>query len=485
VRAAAVVVALLAWAGAAGAVERLPAVVHVHSDLSTGDFPLEDLARTAESRGIAAVLLAENFLLRLEYGLPPFRALTRVTWEEPSVLAGGLDRYLARVADVRRAHPRLLLIPGVEVLPHYRWTVAPLALEMTVHDTQKNLLVFGIADPRRLASLPATGNRAAGEYGLQSLLDAAPGVLLPVGAGLLLTKRPRRRRLGRAFVVIRQRPWGAGLVLAGLGALALARAWPFTEDRYPAWRDFGLAPHQDLIDHVERLGGTAVWSFPEAPDAGERRVGPVRVAWRTEPHADDLLRTFRYTAFGGVYEQRTRAIEPGGVWDRLLVQYADGERTRPAWALGESGFHGVTAGKRLGTVQTVFLVAERTEAAVLDALRRGRLYALHRVPEVGLSLGEFAVAAAGRAASAGETLRVAPGAALEVRVAIDASDAGALPVRVTLVRNGAVAEAWAGQTPFRATYRETFDGRPLVLRVDARGRPPHHLVTSPVFVSAP
>src|SRR5262249_59914831 len=40
-------------AGAADALERLPAVLHVHSDLSTGDFSLEQLTAMAEKPGIA------------------------------------------------------------------------------------------------------------------------------------------------------------------------------------------------------------------------------------------------------------------------------------------------------------------------------------------------------------------------------------------------------------------------------------------------
>jgi hypothetical protein len=67
-----------AFAAPADALERLPAVLHVHSDLSTGDFSLEQLAGMAERQGIGALLVTENYLLRVEYGLPPFRALTRV-----------------------------------------------------------------------------------------------------------------------------------------------------------------------------------------------------------------------------------------------------------------------------------------------------------------------------------------------------------------------------------------------------------------------
>ena len=129
-----------------------------------------------------------------------------------------------------------------------------------------------------------------------------------------------------------------------------------------------------------------VWSLPEVQDSSEEWFGPLRVSRRTDPYPEDLMRTFRYTAFGAVYEDSTRFELPGGGWDQLLRQYAAGERSRPAWAVGESAFHNAMAGKSVGGVQTVFLVSERSERAVLDAMKRGRMYALLRGPEPGLAL---------------------------------------------------------------------------------------------------
>ena len=468
--------------GWASDLQRLPAVVHVHSDLTTGDFPLADLVKDAERQSIGALLLAENYLLRIEYGLPPFRALTRVAYEERSVLAAGVERYLARVADVRRQHPRVLIVPGVELLPHYVWTGSPFSLGLRLHNTQKNLLVFGIEDPRTLGDLPVTSNRRPAWYTWQSAFDAMPVLLVVPGVALLLRKRSRPRRVGRAVVLIRRRRWVAGGVLMAIGLVAAARAWPFSVDRYPPWENFGLEPHQALIDHVDRVGGVTMWSFPEAPDAGQRQVGPVRVSWETEPYLDDLLKTFRFSAFGALYEQATRVSEPGGTWDRMLAQYAAGERSRPAWAVGESGFHGFTAGKRLGPVQTVFLVSERSDKGVLDAFRAGRLYALMRTAETGLVLAEFSVTAGGAVGQSGDRLRAPSGTPLEVQVAVEASDGSAQPIRVSLVRNGVAMEAWAGQTPFRAVHREPLGEGPVIFRVDVHGRSPHRLLTNPIFV---
>jgi hypothetical protein len=360
---------------------------------------------------------------------------------------------------------------------------------MMVHNTQKNLLVFGL-DAAALAGLPVTGNPPAGPLTGRALVatwpalvEALPALLVVPGLVLMLRRTRRLRRIGPAVLVLRRRHWLAGVILVAVGVAAVVRAWPFTREEFPPYEDFGLAPHQALIDYVDRRGGVTVWSLPEARDEGEQWVGPVRVRWRTDPYPDDLLRTVRYTAFGGLYADTTRFERPGGGWDRLLAEYLAGERRQPAWAVGEAGFHG-PAGGALGAIQTVLLVDARTEAAAVEALRRGRLYALQRVPAGALVLADFAAVAGGEAAGAGATLRAAAGSALEVRVRVGAEGTVG-DVRLTLVRNGAVVGAWSGAAPLAVTHREVFDGRPAVFRVEARGPVPHRLLSSPVFVRAP
>ena len=466
--------------GPAEALERLPSVLHLHSDLSTGDFSLERLTAMAEQQNIGALLLTENFLLRIEYGLPPFRALTRAIRSERSVLDLGIDRYLERVRQARAANPRVLIVPGVEVLPHYYWTGSPLALDMTVHATQKNLLVFGL-DEAALRALPVAGNKFAG-FGWSSVLDALPAVLVVPGVYMLVRTRRGLRRVGRAVVVVTRRRWVAGAALCGVAVLAVVRGWPFAEGAYSPYRDLGLAPHQDVIDYVDHRGGLTVWSFPEARDAGERWVGPVKVSWQTPPHPDDLMRAARYTGFGAVYEDTTRVDRPGESWDRLLGEFAAGDRSRPAWAVGESGFHGFTAGKTLGKIRTVFLVEDRTERAVLDALRRGRFYAVEQEADGELTLAEFALRAGGDVAISGDFARAAEATPIEIAIAVEAAagTAGPREMRVTLVRNGAVVRVWVGPPPFRTVYRDVFDGAPSFYRLDVRG--PGHLLSNPIFV---
>lgn len=466
--------------GPADALERLPSVLHLHSDMSTGDFSLERLTAMAEQQNIGALLLTENYLLRIEYGLPPFRALTRAIRAERSVLDLGIERYLERVRQARAANPRVLIVSGVEVLPHYYWTGSPLALDMTVHATQKNLLVFGL-DEAALRALPVAGRKIGG-FGWSSVLDALPALLVVPGVYLLMRTRRGLRRVGRVVVVVTRRRWVAGVALCGVAVLALVRGWPFAEDLYPPYRDLGLAPHQDVIDYVDQRGGLSVWSFPEARDAGERWVGPVKVSWQTPPYPDDLMRTARYTGFGAVYEDTTRVDRPGESWDRLLGEFSAGDRSRPAWAVGESGFHGFTAGKTLGKIRTVFLVEDRTERAVLDALKRGRFYAVEQEAGAELALVEFSLRAGSVVAISGDFARAAETTPIEIAIAVEATAGTAVPrdTRVTLVRNGAVVRVWMGSPPFRAVYRDVFDGSPSFYRLDIRG--PGHLLSNPIFV---
>jgi len=117
---------------------------------------------------------------------------------------------------------------------------------------------------------------------------------------------------------------------------------------------------------------------------------------------------------------------------------------------------------------------------VLDALKRGRMYAVQRQREAELVLTEFTVRAGTATAMSGETLRAGEATTLEVTVAVEATGGATSDVRVTLVRNGAVVGAWTGPSPIRTVHREIFDGAPAFYRLDVRG--PGRLLSNPIFV---
>lgn len=414
----------------------LVAAFHVHSTVSTGTLSLDELAERAERLGIDAVVLTENFVLRYEYGLFPLRGSIRHTVALPSVLDYGLERYFADVAAAQARHPKVLLVPGVEVVPHYFWTGSLADRSLTMHNSQKNLLVLGLSKPEDYASLPVNGNQASYHYGWNSLWELAPAVLF-VPAVWLMTRRYRI----------------AAAMLGLTGGLLLASAWPFGQPVFSFYGDrLGDRPYQAFIDAAIERGGLVVWSMPEARDFNVYPFGPLgNVTVKTDPYPEALVQTTGYTGFGGLYQDTRTVTQPGGIWDQVLKQYLIGQRSQPPFVFGEIAFHTPgSAGIELDQVLTVLWVKDRTADGLIDALRQGRFYATGK----NLRLDTFHVESHGgqRLVTPGEALDLTDARNVTVRLSVIATDKGAYPISVTIIRSGQIVSKVAGVTPFEQQF---------------------------------
>ncbi len=467
----------------------LAAAFHVHSTISTGDLTLDELAAQAERAGLDAVVLTENFVLRYEYGLPPLRGVLKGTVSLPSVLEYGLERFLADVAAAQARHPRVLFVPGVEVMPHYFWTGSLLDGTLTMHNAQKNVLVLGLARAAEYRALPANGNPGSYRDGWEAAATLVPALLFAPAAWLWF-RRPDRTVLGgRPLSRQATRHRGAALLLAALGGFLLWNAWPPGTPRFSAYDDrLGERPYQALIDEVTARGGVTVWSMPEARDFHVVSYGPLGpVTIKTDPYPEALIETSGYTAFGGIYQDTRTVTDPGGLWDQILGLYVNGRRAPPPFAVGELAFHGLNRDTReLDQVLTVLWVRERSVAGLLEALHAGRLYAVGQYRRgLGLRLDRFQVACDGgiRWAESGEWLSPQGARDLSVHVAVSATDGGAHPIRVTLVRSGQVLAQVDGLTPFDQTFTDgaptSGQGRFYRVFVETEGA---ELLSNPVFV---
>ncbi len=474
---------------AATPLRQVPAVVHVHSTWSSGDHTLDQLIARARTAGIEAIFLTENHLHRFEYGLPPLRNLLRYRVEYPSLLLRGPEAYLTAVREANARQKDVLLIPGAEVIPHYYWTGSLLQGTLTMHNAQKNLLIFGLARAEDYRALPAVGNPNAARWGLATLWLVSPVILALPGVWLLRIRRPEKVRLRHFRVTVERRFTGYGVLCLGIGAVLLANNFPF---RTPAFSPYdsgaGLRPYQAVIDFAASRGGLTAWSMPEARDYQVVPVWKLHATIQTEPYADDLLSTDRFTAFGGVYEDRVTFTEPGAGWDRLLTGYLEGRRTAPAWAIGEAAHHGEgQGGKRFGDIQTVFLTGQKDLPGLLAALRDGRLYARQRTPEVGLSLEDFRVLVPDRPpGEAGDMVSAQVGDRPEVVADLQATDGRRMEIQVRLVRGGTVVHTLRGETPITIRWADVAlpDGAKAFYRLEARSPGGHWILSNPIFVRA-
>jgi hypothetical protein len=446
----------------------LRAAMHVHSTVSTGMLSLESLAQRAERQGLDVLILSENFTLRYDYGLRPLEGVLKYGISFPSVLEYGIERFLTELREVRRRHPRLIIVPGVEVAPHYYWTGSLPTRDLTMHDAQRNLLVIGLEQVEDYERLPARGNPHSFVWDDKSLANAAPLLLIVPAVWLW----PRRRR-GLAAAVM--------LLSAGLSA----NAWPLTSPHFSSYdAQAGYRPYQALIDAATERGALVFWSMTEARDFSQHSFGPLgTVTVKTDPHPESLVLTDGYTGFGGLYQDQRRVVKPGGIWDQVLQARLDENRPPPTM-IGEVAFHGLQdAAKDLDRVYTVVLVTERTEAGVLEALRTGHTYAVARGDQqVLLQLDELSVSDTGRSAGIGDRLD-SEQIAVTIRIGISAADRHPHPVKLAVIRAGQVISRLEGQTPlqYEATDRDLPAERWVPIRVEVTGTS-GELLTNPVYV---
>jgi hypothetical protein len=272
-----------------------------------------------------------------------------------------------------------------------------------------------------------------------------------------------------------------------VSVLLLVNNYPFRRPVVSAYDpDVGLGPYQSVIDFVAARRGLAVWSLPEARDHQVVTVSGLRATIRTEPYPADLLRTDRFTAFAGLYEDTTAFTEPGHGWDQLLLDYLHGRRAAPAWAVGEAAYHSEgQAGKRLGDVQTVVLAEQRDVSSLLEALRSGRAYCRLRANDETLALDRFQVLSPhAEPAEAGSQVTLPPGDRPEVHALVDIPGGRRVPIDVRLIRSGSLVRSLRAETPVALQWIEPSLAAQtrLYYRLEARGPAGLRLLSNPIFI---
>lgn len=458
--------------------QRYRAWVGVRSNFSGEGESVEALSAKAQRLGISAILFADHHRLSLSWGLPPFRNLLRKKQEFPSVYTSGVPSYLRTVLAADEKHPRAVIIPGVTTTPFYYWTGSPFQGDLTARQWHARMMVFGMNNrPGAFENLP----EIHGGYTLLYARGLWIGTAFFLGAaliGLILFFGFRRWRV-LAFLVFMA------------GGLSAVNHHPFSTSPFDAYHgDQGALPYQFLIDFVNARGGVTLWPG-EVGEGRDEKAGTARLVSR--PHPDLLESTRGYTAFDAFTAGRPAPTAPGGVWDKMLGDFTEGRRGRPPWIFGAAerirGDGGATAGERGGAfsikVQTVLYLEERSQAAVLDAFRGGRMYALREGDGVRLELSRFSVTPRGLAA-----IEAVPGHTLDspgpvtVSFQITAGDLGPRRVTVRIIRQGRTIKTFDGATPLEESFADDFaaPGKTRYYRLEVWGPSGARILTNPVFV---
>ena len=144
---------------AATELKQYSAAIHVHSTFSNGEHEVLELARFAKERSIDVLVLTDSFLTSVTYGIWPFDRIG-IRGINKRVRLGvrdyGVGRYFEAVREAQRQFPDVVILPGVEVTPHYYWTGWPwTGLKLYAFD--HHFLVLGLTE-QQIENLPVIGN---------------------------------------------------------------------------------------------------------------------------------------------------------------------------------------------------------------------------------------------------------------------------------------------------------------------------------------
>lgn len=401
----------------------VPGVISLESQASGSPLTFEEVVERARKSGQRVVIFNDKYTNRVEYGLPPLRNLLRKFEERGSISGYGTARYLQEINDLDRRYPEMVILPGAEVGPfyywegsvwafvrdvlsreglrrllssgkgadekiekyHYRQSLASRGLKVV--NFHKDLLVIGLEQADDYLNLPSVSNRKPTVVSWLSLLGLWPLPLLVFALVRLFPRRsspyPYILAVEPTAVALVQAQTGvprarkSSLLLIVVSLVFLADNFPFSYPKYDQYHGAqGSAPYQELIDYVNDRGGLIFWSSPDI-STGVFRAGPMLM--ETRPYSHELLATRNYTGFAVFAEGMKTSGIPGGIWDQVLVEYVNGRRERPVWAIGELDYED---GDWMGETQTVFMLRDLSRKDMLVALRKGLVYAVTGPPNI-------------------------------------------------------------------------------------------------------
>jgi hypothetical protein len=462
--------------GRADEYKNVPGLMHLDSNISGGNFSPGELAEMAREKGFKIVVITDHDTNYWEYGLQPLRKILKKSIERGSILRYGVERYLEIFQQLNIRYPDMVSIHAAEAIPFYYWEGNYFKKNLVMRNGHKHLLVIGLNTASDYKNLPSVGNGFPYKFSWIDILGLWPIVFIIWAVRLLFL---RRRTLGaKKLEPIYSCPYkwlGAFFFLVGI--LFLYNNYPFSRpviDQYHG--DQGITPYQMLINYVNEKNGLVFWAHPETHQY--QTINGINLL--TEPYYLDLLKAKNYTGFAVFWEGSRYIGKPGGIWDQILIEYCEGKRENSIWAIAEAEYE--TSTFPIEGSQTVFLLKEINRRSVLEALKKGKMYAVCGPGGVPLILDEFAVIdkAKQKKGVMGDELSLS----LPAFVSIKISDPSfqRMPYTIRLIRNGKVIKTFSGLNQTNLEFEDDYFklGEKLFYRLEIEGR--WKIVSNPIFV---
>jgi hypothetical protein len=419
--------------------QQVSGLVDLRTSFSDGAHDLQSIVELAREKGFGVLVINDHDRMAMEYGIPPFRHIIKKRVERNSINKRGAEEYLSAIGELGRAYPEMIIIAGSETAPFYYWSGSFFKKNLTAHNHERRILTIGLENAEDYQGLPILHNGLSTRF-FGAFLPAMLIFCIPLLLGLVLLRLKGLYRV-------------AGVVIAILSILMVINSHPFRSSPFDQYHgDQAIAPYQLLIDYVKQRGGMSFWNYPETK-SGTRKMGPIFV--HTAPYPEVLMESKRYTGFAALYGDEITVTEPGNIWDKVLKEYCAGRRDRPAWGIAAADFHREgDSGEKLGNFPTVFLVKEKTKNEILDAMRKGRMYACRGNYPHYAKLEEFSVTSSNGKVKGVSGDEVSLQGFPRIRISLSSSLSTERSVLVRLIRSGQVIARFKGQLPLEIDHED-------------------------------
>jgi hypothetical protein len=273
--------------------------------------------------------------------------------------------------------------------------------------------------------------------------------------------------------------------IAGLGVVVslafLWNNWPFFKLKFDQYHnDLGSMPYQNFIDYVNRRGGLTFLAHPEAAGSAAIMNG---VEFETKEHGQMLLETKNYTGTSIINEDYEKIGKPGGIWDKVLKEYCQGLREKPAWGIGGLAFENGNLREMMRNLQVIVLVPEKSKKAVLAALRSGKIYVASGSDSLVFSLDAFYISDELDKIKGlvGDNVKIKGKPLLHIEGHFEGEPQ---EVEIRVIRQGEIVKTYKTQTPFKIIYYEGDAPEPKSyyrLEIIGKGL---FFITNPIFVNS-
>jgi hypothetical protein len=464
-------------------------IIRVNTKVSAGQESFDEVARKARRKNLDFVVFTDQFVVKAEYGIPPFRNIIKVSKKRPGVTSFGIEQYLDAIKSTDEKYSDIILIPGVDVAPHYYWEGYPFVSNFACRQYSEQLTIIGPQSPEFYADIPVIHNEKS-EISLFSILKLLPLLLVLAGSGIIINRKNRAYRdaQGNTYTPNNSRKEIiASVLLITVGTLWTLNNKPFTNNNnFHQYKSFGILPYQKLIDYVDQYSSKeqcgVFWSAPEA----EMRDKIAGVKLLTTPYMHDVTATDRHNGFAGIYGDVFTAHRPGGEWDKMLLQYCRGSRAKPPVIIGELDYHGKK--RRIDMIQTVVNVDQVESSKIVEAIVHGHSYAYSQPLSKQIKIGTILVSCGPEKGSLGEVIKRGKNADAELEVSGSITGLGSITnISLSVVVNGqllSIQRQYGNKFDFKVPIKAELlkNQRKNYIRMMIRTNNAGQIFTNPIYI---